>query len=181
MIFVSMFHHVFDGSWSQSIPKLITRDILLAPFSRPVLDIDFGMHFGRPVARFWFPVASFWLTFGALWLTLCTPRVAVKVWFEPFLSGFVALKKMQGSYTLSYDRFPPCMRILFLRPGAGILPQATEIAAWPPFSDPQTQNVGFLVDFLPHENSSNSSKTSKVGPLITQTSISSSLLGSIFA
>ena len=27
------------------------------------------MHFGRPVARFWFPVAPFWLTFGALWLT----------------------------------------------------------------------------------------------------------------
>ena len=29
-----------------------------------------------------------------------------------------------------------------------------KIAAWPPFADPRTPNVGFLADFLPIENSS---------------------------
>ena len=49
---------------------------LLVPFSRPFPKIDFGMHFGRPLAPFWrplapfwLPLAPFWLTFGALWLT----------------------------------------------------------------------------------------------------------------
>ena len=52
-----------------------------------------------------------------------------------------------------------------------------------PVADPRTPNVGFLADFLPIENSSkirllkNAPKTSKVGPLIAQTSILGSRLG----
>ena len=55
------------------------------------------------------------------------------------------------------------------------------------FADPQTQNFRFLADFLPIENSSKirplktRPKTSKVGPLIAQTSILRSLLGAILA
>ena len=55
------------------------------------------------------------------------------------------------------------------------------------FAAPQPQNLRFLADFLPIENSlkirllKNAPKTSKVGPLIAQTSILGSLLGSILA
>ena len=43
---------------------------LFAPFSRPFPNIDFGMHFGRPLAHFWHPLGSNWLPFGLLWLLL---------------------------------------------------------------------------------------------------------------
>ena len=40
---------------------------LFAPFWRPFSDIDFWMHFGRPLAPFWHPLGSIWLPFGTLW------------------------------------------------------------------------------------------------------------------
>ena len=55
------------------------------------------------------------------------------------------------------------------------------------FAAPLSKNIRFFADFLPIENSSkirllkNSPKVSKVGPLIAQTSILESLLGSVLA
>ena len=46
--------------------------MLLAPFSRPSSDIDFGMRFGRPWAPFWHLLGSIWLPLGTLRLPFGT-------------------------------------------------------------------------------------------------------------
>ena len=52
------------------MPFHLDAESLLATFSPPFPDIDFLMHFGRPLAHFWLPFGSFWLPLAPFWLPL---------------------------------------------------------------------------------------------------------------
>ena len=58
-----------------------------APFSRPFPDIDFLMHFGRPLAHFWLPLGSLWAPIGSL----LAPAGSLLAPFGSFLAPFGSL------------------------------------------------------------------------------------------
>ena len=74
-------------SWKmapKSLPFHLDAESLLAPFSRPSPEIDFFMHFGRPLAHFWHPLASKWLPFGSRWLPFGSLLAPFGSLFAPF-------------------------------------------------------------------------------------------------
>ena len=133
-------------------PKLSTRSTPGPPFWRPFSDIDFYMHFGRPLAPLWHPLGSilapfgtFWVHFGPSWHPLGSILVALGTILAPFsTSGRHFGKKTIFWHPISRKtcKLPLAtptkanfrMHPDFPRPGAGILPQATEI-------------INFLVEF----------------------------------
>ena len=69
-------------------------------FSRPFPNIDFWMHFGRPLAHFCFPFGALGFTFGALWFpfgSLWLPFGSLLVSLGSLLVPFPSLFLTQGS------------------------------------------------------------------------------------
>ena len=73
------------------MPFHLGAESRLAPFSRSFPDIDFLMHFGRPLAHFWFPFGSRWLTLGSLWLTFGSRWLTFGSLWLPFGSLLMSL------------------------------------------------------------------------------------------
>ena len=59
-------------------------------FSRPFPEIDFGVHFGRPLDPFGLPFGALWFPCGSIWLP-----------FGPLLAPFGSLFAPFGSFLLT--------------------------------------------------------------------------------
>ena len=102
-------------------PFLFDALSLLAPFSRPFPKVDFGMHFGRPLAHFgslWAPFGSLLAPFGTLlapfgsllapfwcfWAHFCSPLCSIfTFWGSPGFIFHICLYFRLKSYAKSYS------------------------------------------------------------------------------
>ena len=141
-ICASIFYRIVNGFWSQNGSKSVWG---MHAFCRSFSDIDFFMHFGRHLAPFWHPLGSilppfgtFWVHFGPSWHPLGSILVALGIILAPFsTSGRHFGKNSIFGHPISRKtcKLPLAtptkanfrMHPDFPRPGAGILPQATEI------------------------------------------------------
>ena len=67
LIFASIFACIFNGKWSQNGPSWSLGG---PPFWHPFSDIDFCMHFYRPLAHLWHPFGSILVAGGRFWCPL---------------------------------------------------------------------------------------------------------------
>ena len=84
---------------SKKHPDPSYAETLLAPFSRPFSNIDFLMHFGRPLAHFWHPFGSLWLSLGSLRLPLGALMAPIGSLWAPVGSLLLVL----GLHFLTFD------------------------------------------------------------------------------
>ena len=111
-----------DFSWKvapKMDPQNVSEGSVLVPFSRPFPKVDFWMHFGRPLVRFWLHLGAvglhfgalglhfgaLWLPFGSLWLTLAPfwlPLGSLWVAFGSLLAPFGSLWVPVGSLWLLF-------------------------------------------------------------------------------
>ena len=127
------------------VAHCLTSGSLLAPVGSLLAP------FGSLLAPFWLPFGSFldpfWFSFDSVWLfcsilefiglpfisllslLICFRNLFVS--FGKFWSLFFIQRRSGPAYPrVSYSTGPPRMQTSLPRPGAGILPQATEIRFW---------------------------------------------------
>ena len=158
-ILALIFYRLFHGKWT---PKGMSGQSVFSHFRRPFSNIDFYMHFGRPVVPLWHPLGSiltpfgtFWVHFGPSWHPLGSILAALGTILAPYSTSGRHFGKMSifwhpiSRKTCKLPLATPTkanfrMHPDFPRPGAGILPQATEIRSGPGFTPPEGV-LGFVI------------------------------------
>ena len=81
------------------IQKTVGVATFFVPFRRLFSDIDFGMHFGRPLAHFGLPLASLWPLLAPFWV----PFGSLLAPMGTLLAPFGSLLLTSGLHFLTFD------------------------------------------------------------------------------
>ena len=107
------------------VPNIDAGPPSWASFSRPILKIDFWMHFGSPLAHCWLPLAPFGsllFRFGSIWHPLGELLAPIGSLLAPFGSLLLLLKVNFLTFAASSPHFGSSLYKFGRKPHKSILP-----------------------------------------------------------